>query len=478
VYSERSPMLPSGIHGEIQSLAEKTQHRTGIPGVNIAVSVGGERAVASVGTPAAGSGIPMSIDARFTIGCITKLLTSMVVLELAQTGKLCLEESLSEYLPDLRCPSRKLKISIRHLGSHTSGYAGLNPARVEYGYFYSWDKFTEFFRETPQIFTPGAVFNYEHTEGVLLGEVVRSITGRSAQSLIREIILDPLALNVGSSLRDAREPPFRIADHSFDPHRSQYQVIRSVPFCDFWSASLADMTISVWDLLTFGEALVETRPASGISLHALRKVREQVVDLPQTTGAKTSEALPRSFGFGCGEYGPSLFGHNGSGRGQTCGFRFDPKEKIVVAVALNAWEPYARDSLVDKTLGILDASRPRSDASSHTIQPSDPSDIEGVYAGCAQGLAMIVAAKGDSFVCTIKGVGPTGKGELGVVLGRNEEGRLVMRSADAQHLSVGLFREAGTGTPCFMLGLNVFKKLQEASCGQPRTSVAASSTRG
>ena len=72
-------------------------------------------------------------------------------------------------LQELGGTKKGQNIAVRHLASHTSGYRGLNLASTESAYFYSWEKFVEFFRNTTQTFSPGTVFNYEHTESVVLG---------------------------------------------------------------------------------------------------------------------------------------------------------------------------------------------------------------------------------------------------------------------------------------------------------------------
>src|SRR4051794_35385986 len=110
-----------GLRDQLQSLVDAARQRTGIPGINVAVSVAGERVTACSGTVALGSGIPLVQDARFQLGCITKMLTSVIALELAQAGELSLEAPLGHYLPELCVTPEKQAIRVRHLGCHTGG---------------------------------------------------------------------------------------------------------------------------------------------------------------------------------------------------------------------------------------------------------------------------------------------------------------------------------------------------------------------
>src|SRR5690606_2703018 len=59
---------------QLRTFLAAVQRETNVPGIGVAVSVGGRRAFAQVGTLLAGDRAPLAIDARFQLGCITKLL--------------------------------------------------------------------------------------------------------------------------------------------------------------------------------------------------------------------------------------------------------------------------------------------------------------------------------------------------------------------------------------------------------------------
>jgi CubicO group peptidase (beta-lactamase class C family) len=61
-----------------------------------------------------------TLNTRFNIGSIGKTFTATAIMQLVQEGKLKLNDSIGQYLPD--CPfSEKKKITIHHLLNHTSG---------------------------------------------------------------------------------------------------------------------------------------------------------------------------------------------------------------------------------------------------------------------------------------------------------------------------------------------------------------------
>lgn len=449
-------MNSSALEARLAGVVEEAYRRVRMPGLSVAVSVGGERAAVTFGTLAAGSELPMIPAARFQIGCITKLLTCVVAMQLVHEGKIDLDRTIDGYLAEI--PSGR-GIRVRHLGTHTSGYRGLNPSHPEYGYFYSWQKFADFFRGTEQVFLPGAVFNYEHTECVILGEVIRRVSGSSCEALTRDLILGPLKLSTGSIERDGGEPQVRVADHSLERSSGQFKPVRSVPYCGFWASSLSSMTASAVDLVTLGEMLSGQRRVPGICVEAVADVARQTVDLPGSSGGPEREVAPRSFGFGCAQYGHGIFGHNGSARGQTCGLRFSPRHGVVVVVALSSWDPYARDSLLESVLGML-----APDAIAESDAPREPrkphiDELEGTYAGCVQGVEILVTRRGDRLVCAIGGLAGGGVAQkLNIEMILDEAGELRAKSP-LRHLAVGFFRDESTGTPAMLVGLNAFKKV-------------------
>jgi CubicO group peptidase (beta-lactamase class C family) len=438
----------------LREFLEELRSKSGIPGFSVTVSVAGKRRSAAVGVAAAGEATALTPQSRFQLGCVTKLLTSLVVLQLVHDGVLHLEAPLGEYLTELDDLPRAREIQLRHLASHSSGYQGLSIANPQVAYLYSWEKFSAFLRNTPQMFAPGAVFNYEHSECVLLGAVIQRVTGVATREWIRQRIFDPLGLRPGTLKGDTEAA----ADHAIDAATGQYRRIRSVPYAQFWADSLSDLTLSTWDLATFANALAQA-DACKLDPHAIRQCRRQLVHLPRTIGGNRSEQAPLSFGFGCAEYAGGLLGHNGSGRGQTCSLRFDPDRDAAIVVALTAWQPHLRDWLVNRLAAeFLPAPTPAAAASFDGSW--DAADLEGTYTSCVQGTSAVVRRNADSLTCTINNA--TANTRLSLTLVQDDTDSWRMQS-DAGHLAVGFFRDPQSDARCMMLGLNAFKRISMAN---------------
>ena len=75
--------------------------------------------------------LPVRPDSFFEIGSITKQLTAACILQLQEAGRLRIDRSLSDYLPD--APHAK-EVTLRQLLTHTSGlhdYLDLPPEQVD-----------------------------------------------------------------------------------------------------------------------------------------------------------------------------------------------------------------------------------------------------------------------------------------------------------------------------------------------------------
>ncbi|GIV93161.1 MAG: hypothetical protein KatS3mg056_1870 [Chloroflexus sp.] len=62
---------------------------------------------------------PNTAQTRFRIASISKPITAVAILQLQAAGKLVVDESVCQYLPD--CPTAWQAVTLHHLLTHTSG---------------------------------------------------------------------------------------------------------------------------------------------------------------------------------------------------------------------------------------------------------------------------------------------------------------------------------------------------------------------
>ena len=138
------------------------------------------------------------LDTRFRICSITKQFTAMLVMQFVEAGKLNLDAPVSEYLLDFRKEVGG-KITLRNLLSSSSGLPTFDDLAF-------WQKDDEqlaspSFTAKNYIggnsglsFEPGAKFNYNNADFILLGAILERISGKSFEQLLQEKILQPLGM--------------------------------------------------------------------------------------------------------------------------------------------------------------------------------------------------------------------------------------------------------------------------------------------
>jgi CubicO group peptidase (beta-lactamase class C family) len=435
----------------LQSFVAQVQRETAVPGMGVAVSIAGERLEAYAGERSASRGLPLEADARFHLGCITKLLLAMLALELSQRGLLDLGAAVCEYVPELRATGHGRQVRVGHLLSHTSGYRGTHildeATRVD-----DWDAFVAYLGAAPALFAPGTVFSYEHTESVLLGEIVSRAAHRPSLELVRERLLAPLRIEPGTfgpaaDERDAGRHRFDASTRSFVP----LDALRRTP--PFWLPAFSSFTVTLADLLTIAEsALPQRRGAGSLSDRTRTALATSIVRLPPAAGGPLTELLPVAFGLGTGEMRDGCRGNTGISAGQCLGLRFDVGTRVAIAVALNAAAPHVRDYVLATVASELVGCPTKGEAAPFAFELAA---LEGTYAGPGRGLVRARCER-DRLVCEI---GREHKLEtLTVELALDGGGRLVLRSPLPQ-LSIGFFAEPQQGAIALMLGLSAYARV-------------------
>lgn len=439
---------------QLEGFVARVQRETQVPGIGVAVSVAGERFYACAGTLAARGAAPLKPRARFHLGCTTKLLLAMLALELSHEGALDLDAAIGEYLPELRSAAHGRGVRVAHLLSHTSGYRGTHilddATRID-----RWDDLVAYLHAAPALFFAGTVFSYEHTESVLLGEIVRRAAGRSSLELIAERLLAPLAIAPGTFGASANEHD--AGRHRFDARSTSFVPLDTVPpLAPFWLPAFSAYTVTLAELLRIAESAMGAPPAGAprLAKSTLAALAMSVVRLPPTAGGPLRELLPVGFGLGTGELRDGCRGNTGISAGQCLGVRFDGPARVAVAVALNAVAPHVRDFVLATVAAELVGRAPQRHAEPFGFELAA---LAGTYIGPGGGTVRAHYAS-NRLVCEI---GREHKlNTLSVELSLDSAGRLALRSSVPQ-LSIGFFAAPQDGAVGLLLGLSAYRRIAE-----------------
>lgn len=161
-------------------------------GASVAVTLGGELVVDLWGGHAdAAKTRPWQRDTIVNVYSTTKTMTALCALLLADRGELDLAERVAHYWPEFAA-NGKADITVAQLLAHSAGLSGFAEP-VGSADLYDWDKATALLAAQAPFWAPGTAIGYHAiTQGFLVGEVVRRITGKSLGAFFRDEIAGPL----------------------------------------------------------------------------------------------------------------------------------------------------------------------------------------------------------------------------------------------------------------------------------------------
>jgi CubicO group peptidase (beta-lactamase class C family) len=149
-------------------------------------------------------GVANTLDTRFDVASISKLFTSVAVLQLVAAGRLDLDASIHEYA-DLAGTSIAPAVTLRHLLTHTSGIADIGDDDEDESYAAVFRRvpchtvttlgdFLTLFAGKPPLFTPGSESSYCNAGYIVAGLAVERASGRDFREYVETEVLGRAAM--------------------------------------------------------------------------------------------------------------------------------------------------------------------------------------------------------------------------------------------------------------------------------------------
>ncbi len=176
----------------VRETFEKNFREKGDVGASVAVTVEGEFVVDLWGGYRNPEGTePWEEDTIVNVYSTTKTMAALCALVLADRGAIDFNARVTEYWPEFG-QNGKEAVEVRHFMSHMAGLSGMDePMRDPE--FYDWDRVVDALARQAPWWEPGTASGYHAlTQGHLIGEVVRRVTGKSLGTFFREEIAEPL----------------------------------------------------------------------------------------------------------------------------------------------------------------------------------------------------------------------------------------------------------------------------------------------
>jgi CubicO group peptidase (beta-lactamase class C family) len=322
-------------------------------------------------------------ETRYRIGSISKMFTSVMILQLIEEKKLSLETPLSEFFSKI--PNSKT-ITIADLLNHHSGLFNFTNSE-DYPKWMteprSRQQLLDLFESQEPVFAPGTKGEYSNTNFVLLGFIIEDVTGKSYQENLTARITSRIGIKntmYGGKINHA----FNEAS-SFENEDSKWVIL---PETDMSIPHGAGAVISSTpDLTLFITALFDGKLLNENSLKSMTTMKD---------------------GFGLGTFKIPFheryaFGHNGGIDGFSSSLAYFPEDKVAIAFCSNGMNYPMNDILIGLLSCYFDKPYKIPDFKTVAIPTDKLSAYEGEYT--SEQLPLVITVKQDGGKLTAQATG-------------------------------------------------------------------------
>ncbi len=180
---------------DLAAVATDELRRWQVTGIALGLRHGGETHALGLGSASLETGFPVLPQTLFQIGSISKIVTTTLVMQLVDEGRLALDAPVVSVLPDFHLADEAAtrSLTLRHLLTHTGGFFGdrfedQGPdadalARAVAG-----------FGTLRQYAPPGEVWAYCNLGFQLAGRMAEIVLGQPFETAVRERMFEPLGM--------------------------------------------------------------------------------------------------------------------------------------------------------------------------------------------------------------------------------------------------------------------------------------------
>lgn len=152
---------------------------------------------------------PWERDTLINVYSTTKTIMALCALLLADRGELDFDDPVMRYWPEFGAAGKE-GVRVSHLLAHSAGLSGWREP-MTINDLYDWQKATELLAKQSPFWEPGTAPGYHGlTQGYLVGEVVRRITGLPIGRFFRQELGEPAGIDFHIGLPE--EEDHRVAD--------------------------------------------------------------------------------------------------------------------------------------------------------------------------------------------------------------------------------------------------------------------------
>jgi CubicO group peptidase (beta-lactamase class C family) len=312
------------------ALTEAKMREYGVPGVALGVIDGGRHTARGLGVVSVEDTVAVDEHTVFPIASISKTFAATAMMRLIEQGKVELRAPVRTYLPEFRVQDAAVSrdATIWHLLTHTGGWEGQIGAtdRGEE----TLKTYVAGLTNLMQVAPPGLAWSYNNAGFSIAGRVIESVTGRSINRAIRDLVFTPLGLqHAGTTAGEFITTRFAIG-HGVRDGKPALQR----PFSPSASVTAGGVGVCITDLLAYARFhLGDGAAASGERV--LTRASLEMLRTPQLRKHSTDDDMGigwhlRTVG------GVRLASHGGTLGGHILLLEIVPERNFAVAILTNS----------------------------------------------------------------------------------------------------------------------------------------------
>lgn len=258
---DQQPDIPTAAIAEAEQFMSDWVADDRIPGATVSVFDPDGIRASAFGARHLPSNVPATPDTLLGIGSCTKSFTGIAVLQLAEAGKLSINDSVNEYV-DAYADAPGDPVTIHELLTHSSGLPSDGMATALISRMMGLGSFEvplssegDFHRHIAGALNDRAThlddpFFYYNSGFTILGEIIEELTGKRYATYVEEEILDPLGMERSTFAREA----FESDDNTMTPYYKEDGSLTAghFPFDELIHAA-GGMLSSVQELARYGQ---------------------------------------------------------------------------------------------------------------------------------------------------------------------------------------------------------------------------------
>jgi D-alanyl-D-alanine carboxypeptidase len=274
-------------------------------------------------------GVPMSMRSRLGTASISKVFTTVAVMQLAQAGKIALDAPVGRYLPDYPNKAVAAKVTVNELLTHTGGTGDIfGPERDRHrDALKTPADYIALLGKRDSVFEPGSRRGYSNFGFIVLGRIVEQASGQSWGDYLRDHVFGPAGMTETGTSPRALAVPHRAVGYTLEGGK----LVSTAMTGALGPTPAGDAYSTAQDLLKFTNALMAGR--------LLNKAHTELVLYGHAAIAGHSYAYDLS---SKAENGAVFIGHQGGAPGVNGDLRAFPGNGYTLVILSNFGPPWQK----------------------------------------------------------------------------------------------------------------------------------------